>query len=201
MWRFFPVTQKILEGGFLIGHARGSVFAYKGDLNQYQALQIKKSLVPSGILHFTLFDGLGRPHSERLIFNDWAYESSMINGLDLKNAEEHMELLLQLDTILVDKQLDLSASIVDKAFQTPTLENGDIRSHLLMNSDLSRKISYPAYYLTDIDRRKRYFLDLMIRCQEWRRFTWKDLDLQDGRILQYPMESGYSIDGYTTKEE
>ena len=63
-------TSKALSGALLLGHIRGQVFLTKRfEGGNSQKMLIDRATIPSGILHFTVFDDADRPVCERLVFN------------------------------------------------------------------------------------------------------------------------------------
>jgi len=191
-------NASLLKDAFLIGHSRGEIFSFVSELNQDGFVELDKSSIPQGLLHFTLFDGRERPQAERLVFNDYNYEESNIMDFQTANGADHLELSFSLDSII--KQFaDLSISVVEKPFYPSVFTERDIKSYLLLDSDLNIHIPDLGYYLNDIDRVKRYYLDLILRCQGWRRFTWRDLKNSEEPL--HVTESGYSIEGYTNVKD
>jgi len=59
-----------ISNGYLIGQAMGKVFFKEQIANaETTAFELDGYEIPFGILHFTLFDNLGRSRAERLVFN------------------------------------------------------------------------------------------------------------------------------------
>ena len=71
----------------------------------------------------------------------------------------------------------------------------NIQTWLWLNSDLIHTIDHPTFYLRQINKRKRFLLDLLIMTKKWRRFEWQN---SADTTLAFPIELGYSIEGYTT---
>lgn len=193
----------MLEGAFLIGHARGEIFALISDLDPKSPYKISKNAIPQGVLHFTIFDGRERPQAERLIFNDYNYDESLVSFgtnpvLDLE--KESSDLFIKMDSLLINDIVDASVSITDISNNKELIDNGNIKDYLLLESDVPIFLDRGGAYLHDINDAKRFYLDLILRTQSWRRFVWKDL-LVDDFIPDYPKERGYSISGYTTKKD
>jgi len=192
-------NKAIHEDAFLIGHMRGEVFAFVNKLSLDKPLTISKSTIPPGVVHFTIFDQHERPQAERLIFNDRNYEKSTITSEDIHLKEGNHSMTFTIDSSYLETPMDLSMSIVDESHYTTALEEQNISSYLHLNSDLERHISGLNAYLKNIDQTNRYYLDLILRTQAWRRFTWKDI--MNHEALKHPIETGYSITGQVTEKD
>lgn len=191
--------SEISEDAFLIGHMRGEIFAFVDKLSPEKPLTIAKSSIPPGVVHFTLFDQHERPQSERLVFNDLGYEKNAVTSNEVNLANESHSMTFTIDSLYLDNPIDLSMSIVDEVHYPTALEEQNIASYLHLNSDLETHIEGLNSYLVDIDMTKRYYLDLILRTQAWRRFTWKDL--QENKELVHKIETGYSINGEVTEKD
>lgn len=190
---------QIHKDAFIIGHMRGKVFAFTDNLSVENPLRISKSSIPPGVVHFTVFDQYERPQAERLIFNDRNYEKQTVSANNVLLDDDSHTMTFTIDSLYIDESMNLSLSIVDKVHYPTALEEQNITSYLHLNSDLASHIQGLNSYLQDIDNSKRYYLDLILRTQAWRRFTWRDL--ADRREQTYPIESGYSITGQITEKE
>ena len=197
-------NNELLKNAYIIGHVRGNLIIYESDLENAKSLKIAKSSLPSGIIHLTLFDGQDRPQAERLFFNDHNYEREIINVTTDRSNEKlknEINLLFQLDSNLIADNVDISAKVNNKFFQRSGEEEVNIKNYLLLQSDLFHIIPNIQFYLKDISKAKRYYLDLILRCSEWRRFTWKDQLNNDSITFKYPFEQGYTISGHSSKKE
>ena len=190
-----------LSGGALLIHSRGKVVFHE-KLNKVisnsHVLQFDPKEIPGGVTHITFFDQYGVPRSERLIFVDNHSSESVIRS-DKKsyNIREKVELNLA----MIDKGIksyDCSVSVVDKS-SIPGTSSDNIKSWMLLNSDLRGKIIDPTYYFEQSDDNKRlYLLDLVMMTHGWRRFTWEDMSKPNVfQELQYEKEDGLYIKGYT----
>ena len=196
-------NNDLLENSFLIGHVRGDIKVYETNLRNNQALKISKSSLPPGIVHFTLFDGKERPHSERLVFNDIEYHDSLVEwSLPESNTNSgQINVKLKLDSNIVEEEIDLSLVIQNGDYFNISEDQMDIKSYLLIQSDLNVTVPGIGNYFKEDVKAGRYYLDLVMRCNQWRRFTWKNLSTDENLDLTYKAEDGYSINGFTTKKE
>lgn len=190
-----------VEGAFLVGHVRGSVFCYIQTLTPGQAIQLAKAQIPEGVLHFTLFDGQAKPQAERLVFNGELASVPQVNigPVPATTPETEVQIPLQLEEDLQGEAIDASVSITNPLLTSYAQHEEDIRSYLLLNSDLPNPIMEPGRYLGNNDKTSRFYLDLLMMCRGWRRFNWKDLlEGKKEMTTPYIAETGYTIRGVTT---
>ena len=189
--------SKISKDAFLIGHMRGEVFTFVNDLSTDKSLTISKSSIPPGVVHFTLFDQYERPQAERLVFNDRGYEKNVINSENINLTDEEHSMTFTIDSLYLENAINLSMSIVDEVHYPSALVEQNISSYLHLNSDLEQHIQGLNAYLVGIDNTKRFYLDLILRTQVWRRFTWKDL--KSKKDNEFAIETGYALHGLVTE--
>lgn len=192
----------IIRDAFLVGHVRGQVFRVITGLQQNQNLKFSKSELPTGVIHFTLFDGQERPQAERLVFNDYGYDENYVRATLNKSGTKHdrsFDLKLLLDSMIMEETVDLSASVTCN--NLPAYNEQNIRNYLLCDSDLAQNIPNKEYYLRDITNVKRYHLDLLMQRLFWSRFNWRNLKEISDKEFNYPAEIGYSISGYTSEKD
>jgi hypothetical protein len=192
-----------LSGYSLVGHLRGQVFLQHEFASQPTIeFSIAKSEVPSGLLHFTLFDAEFRPVAERLTFN--------------KNPEE--QLVLSLKTDKEEYGVREKVSLVTPAAinaQHPTVnasvsvyfdEAGpegaqglDIQNYLWLQSELRGKINNISQYFREDSPRTNDLLDLMLVTHGWRKFDWQDVLAGYKLPIKYLPEEHLTVSGTVTK--
>ena len=194
------LKQEELKGAYLVGHVRGSVFAYLTDLNN-QEFKLSKSSMPTGLVHFTVFDKQNRPQAERLVFNEYGYDRQAIQYDSISNKGIGNNYILNIDSLVKSDVLDLPASVVDVTDQdTKNITN--IKNYLFLQSDLEENIPNANDYLNTITASNLYYFDLYMRSMYWRRFNWKDLaESDDGEVAHFHAEKNFSINGFTTKAD
>lgn len=193
------IKQDDLSGAYLVGHVRGSVFAYLTDLEK-QEFKLSKSSIPTGVVHFTVFDKDNRPQAERLIFNEYGYDSQTISHTGLKKIESKEHIILNIDSLSRIDGLDLSASVVSVSNGFVNT-NEDMKNYLLLQSDLEKTIPNVNQYLKENSASNLFFLDLYMRSMYWRRFNWKDLSNDKFQETDFHAEKNFSIQGYTSKAD
>ena len=186
-------SRSSLEGAYLIGHVRGKIVAVLSELQSQAKYKLDKSSFDAGIIHFTLFDKEDRPQAERLVFNDKYFTSKLdVFSSDISNET----LSIEIDATLQSK-LSASVSITSGVSEDPY----NIANYLYLESDIASRIPNLSYYLTDITNEKRYYLDMMLQKETWRRFTWKDIAEQQEDSDQFIIEKGYQLSGRTTVKD
>lgn len=197
-------TTETLEGAFLIGHLRGGIFfqqVFTADQANSFSSQLSTVNLPDGVAQFTLYRGDGEPLCERLVFVDNAADDLTVN-VTANRDQYSTRSKVGLEIDLQDKSgrpvmADLSLAITDLSAVTtsPTAEN--IKSWLLLNSDLRGEIKNPGFFFSEpFNGKRRYLLDALMLTHGWRKFVWTTLP---DSPLPYPGEQGVMITGTTTK--
>jgi hypothetical protein len=184
----------------LIGHTRGAVFfsgVAAASANGFVA-KIHRQDVKPGISHITVFDANGRPMAERLIFTPPNPRGTIQLLTDKQNYSKRS--LVELDIAYLDlsgKPIGLNASVTvvkDSEFDATFEDRSDIRSYLLLTSDLRGLIETPSYYMS-LDPKIQEHADLLMMTQGWRRFVW--LDMMNGRFpeITHFVDDGVRLSG------
>lgn len=194
-----------LDGTLLIGHLRGNLIFNKTgtstDKNNYAVKLLTEELL-DGVAQFTLFAPNGEPLCERLVFIDNPKnEAKFTINSNAKNYGPREKVTL--DVALQDvngKTLsgDFSMGIVTQSNQIDE-QSMDIKSWLLLDSDLGRTVQNPQYFFQDKSEKGKLLLDALMLTHGWRRFVWSDL-LNDKvkPESKYAPEKGIMITGKTT---
>ena len=92
----------------------------------------------------------------------------------------------------------LSMSVRDLSTFPYSKYSKNIKTWLLLNSDLRGEIKDPGYFFEkEFNYKKRYLLDLVMLTHGWRRFTWKSILYDSKKPNAYPTEKGITISGTT----
>ena len=79
-----------------------------------------------------------------------------------------------------------------------TDDSENIKTWLLLNSDLRGKVKNPRYFFEKPnDKKRNYLLDLTMLTNGWRRFTWQKLLYETKEKNKFKVESGLVISGKT----
>ncbi|WP_282160755.1 hypothetical protein [Ulvibacterium marinum] len=174
--------QSDLQGTFLVGHFRGDTFFERlgkaEDRNTY-SVKLNTNRLANGIAHFTLFDIHGKPVCERLVFIDHPQNEvkmDIVSNSEIYGKREKVSLdISTLDASGIVLKSDFSLSVVTGSNQLPhRMADTNIKSWLLLNSDLGNSVEDASYFFEDNSRERKYVLDALMLTHGWRRFTWKD---------------------------
>lgn len=130
--------------------------------------------MPSGILHFTIFNMDGMPLLERLTFVDnKEYRSNGKVELVKQGTGAREENIFEInfpDAV----QRSLSVSVTDLSV-SGARQKDDIISSLLLTSDLKGHITNPDWYFQLQNDSVQQGMDNLMLTHGWRRFSWKKI--------------------------
>lgn len=145
--------------------------------------------LPSGIATLSILTPDNVPVSERLFFIDNEEYRSAVDmrfdtiGLD-KRAKNSYEIQLP-DSVPVN----MSLAVTNDDVGDDSAEN--IVSSLLLSSDIKGYVHNPAYYFSVAGDSAKYYLDLVMLTNGWRRISWKKVLNAESWKLQYPPDTAY----------
>ena len=177
---------------------RGSLKHFEQvDLSGQTVVTLPLGDLPSGVADVTLFDSDGHILADRLCFvNNHEHDDALITAPIVKDRTyspyERIELPVQLQD--VDEPVNFSLSIYDGYSDTPSYDNGNILTDLLLSSELKGFIAYPAYYFESDDEVHHRHLDLLMMVQGWRKYKWEEL-ADSKRQMRYLPETGLTVEG------
>jgi hypothetical protein len=192
-----PVAKTV----YLVAQSGGKI--YSSGMHVFEKerieLNIGKKIFPTGVVHFTLFDGQGNAQCERIAFannGDWLHVQASQKQKQIKPKGK-----VELDISVSDIEnmpvvADLAISVRQK--KDFGKSDADIRAYLLLQADVSGKIENPSYYFSQ-DKNAGYNLDLLMLTQGWRKFLWKDILGDSIKEPQFPVEKDLRITGKITK--
>lgn len=155
---------------------------------------INKSFLPQGIFEITLLDQNKRPTNERLWFVDNKRQKLTIKALtefDSYTPREKVRMnLYTANTNLGPTPSNLSVMVIDNDYyRSLNLQQPNILSYFLLQSELRGDIENPAYYFReDADSED---LDALLLTQGWRRYKYDKAE----QAHPIPAEKGLSILG------
>jgi|GEM_PF-291876 len=165
-------------------------------------VRIKKEELPSGISVITVFDENNFPVCERLIYNQFTPKLNITITPENKENTNRQKVNLTIETTNEKGKhvpANLSMSVVGEyiAVKENILlsQNSSILSSILIRSDIKGKIEDPDLYFEDFDKRKHYYLDLLLLTQGWRKYIWKEAVSSDSFVMKYQYESGFLLTG------
>lgn len=194
-----------LGGASLVGHVRGQVFLEQELPNEPQfTVHLPKSTIPSGILHFTVFDREERPVGERLVFNKQPAAATIVAAkMDADTYGKRTPVTIEItpanDTEAL--QTNLSVSVYNQDAMQESMNRLTIENYLLLQADLRGKINNIQQYFTSNDSKTNTLLDLLLLTHGWRKFNWQDVLTGTSPALIYGREASLSVAGKITKFE
>lgn len=197
-------TAKGLVGTYLVVHQRGNMIFNKletEDKNDY-SLKLPTDELRDGVTHLTLFNPEGNPVCERLVFVDNPKNKATIEikkDKEVLGTREKISLNLNVkDNNGNNLPSHLSMSVRDMNTFPYNNRSENIKTWLLLNSDLRGEVKDPGYFFAkDADFKSRYLLYLVMMTNGWRRFTWQSLLYGDKNPNKFPIEKGITLSGTT----
>ena len=162
--------------------------------------EIPQSYLPAGLLCFILSDSIGRPHCERLVFNEQTQPLKVAIAMDKPAYAPHQQTSLKLKiTDLKDQPVraNLSLAVTDAGVIPDPLFN--IRSYLTLESEIRGKIEQPMIYFDPANTNRRLQLDLLLLTQGWSDYLWRHLE-DSVTNKKYEMEHGLHVAGIVTRK-
>ncbi|MBO2012023.1 TonB-dependent receptor plug domain-containing protein [Hymenobacter negativus] len=166
--------------------------------------RMPKKNYPTGIVHFTLFDGQGTPQCERLAFAQNGPPSLRIS-ITPDQAGYGAHAPVQLAVRVTDEAgqpvattFSLGVSDAGLAALDPNAET--IASNLLLTSDLVGYVQDPGYYFRNQSAATSQALDDLLLTQGWRRFVWKQVLSGEPAPLRFSPEQDISLVGQVVSE-
>jgi hypothetical protein len=199
------MKQKIDQTFYFLASHKGNILA--SDTIKMtgfnQLLTLNKNLFPTGISKITLLDHVQNPIAERLIFVD--HEKNDLSKIRMNQNEFKPREEVKMD---VDFNLDpgdtitstLSVSVVNRSFFSTGGETQNIKSYLLLDSDLKGAIESPAsYFIDDESHTSAEKLDLLMLVHGWRTYLWDDVAQIPTSSLADWNDAGINISGYVKR--
>lgn len=192
-------TTEWPEKMFLIGHTRGSITLML-EINPKKVYgRISDTLFMAGISHFMLVDKNGNILSERLIFIPDREEPQWHIQSDKPKYGEREKVTLNIsikDSNGNPVKGSFSASITDhRKIHLDSLAD-NIKSNLLLTSDLQGYVEEPGYYFINQDVQTLRALDILMLTQGWRRYRLKNVLQPPSFDIKHYIEQGQTISGY-----
>ncbi|MBQ8593576.1 MAG: hypothetical protein IJ467_04700 [Bacteroidaceae bacterium] len=185
-------------------------FSNFDDKDSSYVFDLKEEQLQKGINQVTVFDTEGRVYAERLFFVQGTAKPCSSDSFcctwDKKTYAPFGRINLGIrvcksnsrDSSIVSKRLcrTVSLSVRDGDADINTNYEENLRTNLLLTSDLKGYIHHPNYYFESGDSLHRAALDLLMLTQGWRRYEWKQLSGITPIEVKHFMEKGLSLDGH-----
>lgn len=179
---------------------RGKVYLFdvlRFSDNQYKTANPKNNF-PSGVHTLTLFNIRGEVLAERMIFVDNEQKVAVCQNV-LKEYYRPFE-KINLTFSVINKEgdpiySDLSLSVKDASSSYLNIFQDNIKTNLLLSSDLKGYIENPDYYFSAQGQDKIKALDLLMMTQGWKRYEWKQIAGLEPFEIKHHVEEGLLIKG------
>ena len=162
--------------------------------------KIPLSYFPAGLLRLILSDSIGRPHCERLVFNEQPQPLKVTIAMDKQAYAPRQQTSLKLKITDLQNQpvrANLSLSVTDAGVIPYPLFN--IRSYLTLESEIRGKIEQPMIYFDPANTNRRLQLDMLLLTQGWSDYLWRHLE-DSVTNKKYEMEHGLRVAGIVTRK-
>jgi hypothetical protein len=191
---------------YLLVHSRQLIKnTQAGNLNKQGEISffVDRALLADGISSFTVFNAARQPVCERIYCKRPAKTLSI--QVKTNQASYSTRSRIDLDLLTQDQSnLPLKANMSLSVFlldSLQTLPGEDIRSYLLLRSELKGNIESPSYYFEQDDAVRSEALDNLMLTQGWRRFRWEALLNAQHPFFEYlPETEGPVITGKITNK-
>ncbi|MEM6718522.1 MAG: hypothetical protein AAF611_04315 [Bacteroidota bacterium] len=160
-----------------------------------KAVTIEKKGLFKGVNTITVFDNEQHPIMERLFFNDYGIKKAKINVAKLNTIQD--SILLSLKELNLNEKANVSISILPETTDSYHPEH-NILSNFYLKPHVRGFVENPRYYFYDMDRKKKYELDVLLLTQGWSRYQWKDI-FENKPKIKYPFENGITVSGRVNK--
>ena len=205
----FEISTNMNQGNypefyFVATHKGGFLFYKSIKMSDFvQAISIDKNLFPGGISKITLLDTALNPIAERLIFID-DYKGDLLNiGLNQKEFKPREKVEMVVDALLEPGDSvasTMSVSVVNKNYFSTGENSQNIKSYLLLDSELKGAIESPAsYFVDDQFHTSAEKLDLLMLVHGWRNYLWDDVEKKPIASLEDWNDAGIDISGSVKK--
>tara|TARA_R110001632_G_scaffold18712_12_gene57657 strand:- start:18266 stop:20635 length:2370 start_codon:yes stop_codon:yes gene_type:complete len=161
--------------------------------NKIERISIEKTGLFKGVNTITVFNERKQPILERMFFNDVVIENKSIVLVKKQVAGDSISYQLS-SNIKKDEIINASVSVLPKETISYKPEHSII-SAFYLKPYLKGAIENPQYYFNNVNRKKKYELDLLLLTQGWSRYSWDN-------IMNFPpkpnfdFENGISINGF-----
>ncbi len=156
-----------------------------------KAIRIQKKELFKGINTVTVFDDNKNPILERLFFNDHGIKFTDVNITKL--GEEKDSILLSVEALNLNKNANLSISVLPEITESYQPQH-NILSNFYLKPYVRGFVENPHYYFQDMNRKKKYELDILLLTQGWSRYEWKNI-FEETPANKYRFENGIAVSG------
>ena len=157
--------------------------------------KIATHLLPTGVYQFTLFDAGGTVYATRMFFVDNGVATSDISVTTNKKVYTPFDKVRLRLLIKEGGSHHLSLAVRDAADYGMGYTD-DLRSYMLLSSELKGYIENPTYYFESRDEEHRMALDRLMLVQGWSRYDWQQMSGIEPFDIKHYTEGALVLDGW-----
>ncbi|MEM6684556.1 MAG: hypothetical protein AAF617_02080 [Bacteroidota bacterium] len=166
--KFPTATYKVL----IHQNGKQKTIEFSFDDSKEKVLTVLKKDLFKGVNTVTLFTNDNTPILERLFFNDYFLKKSEIKVSKVKTDTD--SIMLSISEAQLQDNINLSISVLPESTQAYQPKH-NIISNFYLKPHIKGTIEDPQYYFRNIDRKKKYELDMLLLTQGWSRYDWKNI--------------------------
>ena len=151
--------------------------------------------LPTGVYQFSLFDAGGTLYATRMLFINNGVSTAGVSVTSNKKAYapfEEVKLRLQVEE---EGNHYLSLAVRDAA-DYGTGYTDDLRTYMLLSSELRGYIEHPEYYFEAADEEHHKALDQLMLVQGWSRYDWQRMSGNTPSGISHYTEGALVLDGW-----
>jgi hypothetical protein len=189
-------TNQPNEAYYLLIHSRGRAIVTQR-ITEAEG-QIPETILPTGILSFSVIDSIGNTYCERLWFVPRIVTPAITMEADKNVYGKRMPVNLNLKIQSATGKAfegNFSISVTDSHTVNQDTLSDNIVSNLLLTSDIKGYIEDPASYFSDNLIKTREKQDILMMTQGWRRFNTSDIVKGIQKPSKYYLEGGQALSG------
>ena len=179
------------ELGYALIHSGKVLTSSTFKAQGHQHFSIARSVLPEGVSQVTVFDTEGGALADRFVFRCPEYADSL-------QIQTTTTKLMPCGKVSMDITSTPYTSLSFSAMDASSVVNGrrgDIKTWMLLGSDIRGYIANPEYYFESDDAEHRKAADLLMLIQGWRRYDWDAMNGNKKQKSLQPYESKLAIDG------
>ncbi|HET6559721.1 MAG TPA: hypothetical protein VFG54_20515, partial [Prolixibacteraceae bacterium] len=165
-------------------------------------LTLSKDLFPEGITKITLSDETMKPFAERLIYLNKEEEEIISLEMAKNKFRQREKVSIQASAFLSEMDSiisPLSVAVVNRNYFDSDGATQNIKSYLLLDSELKGGIESPASFFVDDKITSAQKLDLLMMINGWRSYLWDDVQTVSKTAKEDWNDAGIEIKGYVKK--
>ena len=199
------LVADVILTGELADSLLGYTVTSQGKLCAFDTLAFRKSRqsigfstakLPTGVTQLTLYGTSGAVYAQRLFFVDNGYPTvplTITADKDIYHPFDEVKLRLQTAT---DTPATFSLAVRDAADYGSAYRD-DIRTYMLLSSELKGLIENPAWYFGEAQEEARSTaLDLLMMVQGWTRYDWRKMAGVEPFPVRHYTEEQLVVDGW-----